>query len=751
MMLRHPLYRCVLAALAALFAACDDGGSPGHPDGGTDTDTDADAGPDGGDACDDTGAGTFPGDATELAYEDGGAAVTIADYTWSPIVGDYGTYVLGEEPMWEAVRFDVLAPATIYGARVQWGNLVGDGVRPVRLGAYADFGSNGFDFYQWESLWEGDRCLSPADDGAWVDYVFDAPIEMDQPGLFYIAHFWDDPSDPMIKFDPAENDCTPYDGCHSSINWPGAEDEAYYNGLTLQFLYDYGVRLLVALHDTIPAEDKWFQPNDTLTASGRVAWGDYDNDGWDDLMTNGPVLYHNNGDGTFTDVTAAAGLGAVSAGSGGGVFGDYNNDGWLDYFGLGTGMTAPDILLHNDGDGTFTEMTVESMISDLSLEGDPDCNTDLNPEYAPTEGAAWVDLDTDGFLDLYLAEYECSAEGPDYFTNYLDRFFRNQGDGTFVEWGSEHGFSVGRHAGRGVSPADYDQDGDVDIFVSNYRLDPNFMYRNDGDGTVTNVGNASNLAGVGDSLAYGHTIGAAWIDADHDGDFDMLVSNLAHPRFYDFSDRTQLMINDGAGVFTDTAAEAGIIYRETHSNPTVQDFDNDGDQDIFITCVYDGRFSEMYFNNGDATFDQVNYESGAITYNGWGSAASDYDFDGDVDLVAYTLFDNEAAAEGNNWIQIRTLGGTSSEGLVNAAGIGAVVTVTVDGVPHLGHTSGGSGTGCQDTAFLVFGLGAATEADSIEVLYPGGAVVTVAGPVTANQRVWIQANGTVTYGFAHPI
>lgn len=153
-MLRHLLCGCVLAAFAVLFAACDDGGSSGPTDGGTDTDTDVDTdtdadtdgGPDGGDECVETAAGAFPGDAVEIAYEEGGADTCVADSTWSPITGDYGSYVLGEEPMWEAVRFDILAPATIYGARAQWGNLLGDGDRAVRLGAYADFGSNGFDF-----------------------------------------------------------------------------------------------------------------------------------------------------------------------------------------------------------------------------------------------------------------------------------------------------------------------------------------------------------------------------------------------------------------------------------------------------------------------------------------------------------------------------------------------------------------------------------------------------------------------------
>jgi len=147
----------------------------------------------------------------------------------------------------------------------------------------------------------------------------------------------------------------------------------------------------------------------------------------------------------------------------------------------------------------------------------------------------------------------------------------------------------------------------------------------------------------------------------------------------------------------------------------------------------------------------VNYESGAVVYNGWGAAASDYDNDGDVDLVAYELMRNDTAAAGSNWLQVRALGGMSGEGLVNSAGIGAVVKVTVGGEVLMSHTSGGSGTGCQDSQFLVFGLGGATSAEQIEVSYPGGATVTVGGPIAAGQRVWIQANGTVSYGWGHPI
>jgi hypothetical protein len=737
----------ILVAAAMIFClgplACSDGskkGDGGLPDGG---DTDDDAGNDGGDECVETADGTFPGQAVEIAWDADDADKTILDYGWNPINGAEGTYLLEEEPLWEAVRFDLTAPATVYGARVKWGNLTGGGIRPVTLGAYEDFGSNGFDFYQWESMWDGDRCLSPDDQGEWVDYVFETPIEVEIPGLFYISQYWETEEDPRIMFGPNSSECTTWDDCHSAINMPLADANSYYNGLTLQFPYDFAVRLMVEWHDDIPAADKWFQPGG-LSVSSRVAWGDYDNDGDDDLMTNGPTLYENDGSGGFTDVTSAAGIDAVAGSCGGGVWGDYDNDGWLDFMCLGNGKSAWDPLLHNNQNSTFTDVTAASGISDF--QDALDCDTGIDPEYSPTEGVAWVDMDNDGLLDIYQAQYECGA----IYQNYIDRIWHNEGGGVFTEWNTGHGFTSARQAGRGVSPLDYDMDGDMDIFVSNYRLDPNFMYDNNGTGVFTDVSMATGLIGEYINLYYGHTIGAAWLDAENDGDWDILLSNLAHPRFYDFSDKSQMMINNGSEVFTDTTPTAGIFYRETHSNPTVADFNNDGYTDLFFTCVYEGRFSEMYLNNGDGTFTQVNYESGAIAYNGWGSAASDYDNDGDVDLVAYDLFRNDTAADGNNWIQVRALGGMSSSGLVNAAGIGSIVKVTVGGETMMQHTSGGSGCGVQDSAFLVFGLGSATSASEIEVLYPGGAVVTETGTINAGQRIWIQADGTVTYGWAHP-
>jgi len=570
---RHGVLLFAAIGAATLWSAScsDDGGDEAADAGDTDTGTDTDTTPDAGDGCIETASGAFPSEATEIAHEDGSAASTVLDYTWNPLELDYGTYILGEEPMWEAVRFDLPAPATVYGARVRWGNITAqDQEAPVRLGAHDDFGSNGFDFDQWEPMWEGDRCLTSADNGEWVDYVFDAPIEVPIPGIFFIAHFWDgDVEAPLLMFDgAASNDCTPYDGCRSSVNLPDAETQVYYNGVSLAFPYDFAVRLVAEVHDDIAPADRWFQDGG-LSVSSRVAWGDYDNDGDDDLMTNGPALYRNDGDGSFTDVTAAADLGLVSAGTGGGVWGDYDNDGWLDYMGLGTGHTQWDVLLRNDGDGTFTDVTDASLISDV--QDLLDCVDGVDPEYSPTEAVAWVDLDSDGYLDLYQAQYECGA----VYQNYLDRIWHNEGDGTFTEWTACHGFYTGAHAGRGVSPLDFDIDADVDVFVSNYRLDPNFLFRNDGDGTVANIAQDTHLIGNLVAGAYGHTIGAAWLDAENDGDWDIFLGNLAHPRFYHFSDLSQLMINDGAGEYEDTAEAAGIHYRETHSSPVAADFNGE--------------------------------------------------------------------------------------------------------------------------------------------------------------------------------
>jgi hypothetical protein len=745
-----------MALLGVFFVGCPDGddddSSVADDDDATGDDDDATADDDdsSGDdddtvePCEDTASGSFPAEAVELSHTSDEPMASILGQGWY-FEGYGGTYYFEEQLLWEAVRFDLEAPATVYGARVVWSNLVGQGERPVTLGAYEDFGSNGFDFDQWDALWEGDRCLVSDDEGAWVDYVFDQPIEVELPGLFFIAQQFqptedpaDDPDHPLLMFDTSEYlDCASYENCHSAWNLPEADADYYYNGTSFGCPYNYSVRLMVELHDTIAPEDKWFQIDEALSASSQVSWGDYDDDGWDDLLTNGPTLYRNNGDGTFTDVSAAAGLDALSSSSSSHVWGDFDNDGCLDFFAANSGYTAADMLVRSNCDGTFSDVTEGSGIDDTQSE--VDCDGDGLPEHAPTPAAGWLDFDGDGFLDLYMASYECWDAG----ANYPDAFFRNNGDGTFANW-TDIGFTTADQAGRGVSPNDVDMDGDTDIFVSNYRLDRNFMYENVDGESVVDRSLLWGLAGENVSFYYGHTIGSAWIDLENDGDWDLIQSNLAHPRYYEFSDRTMVLVNDGTGYFDDTAADAGIHYRETHSNPTVQDFDGDGDWDLFLTCVYDGRFSEMYLNDGAGNFTQVNYESGAIIHNGWGSAASDYDNDGDVDLVAYDLFRNDSAAAGNHWLQVRAIGDVTA----NRAALGSRVEVDAGGQTRMNLVSGGSGTGCQDSMYLHFGLGAATTVDEVRIYYPGGAQTTFTGPFDVDQRLWLYESGNMTAGWA---
>ncbi len=688
--------------------------------------------------CVDTAGGEFPASASEISWSPDDPEASMLDYALMPLNGYEGTYVFGgDDRLWEAVRFDIDVPTTVHGARVAWRGLPEDAPGAITLGFYDDFGSNGFDFYQWEALFEGDRCLTADDQDVWIDYVLPEPIEIDFQHILWVAHLYEDESSPAFAFATESPDCSTFHGCHSAVNFPDADPNYFYNGLSTSWHYNYSVRLVAEVHDTIPPEDTWFQVDEALSGSGQVSWGDYDHDGDDDLMTNGPTLYRNNGDGTFTDVSEEAGLNALTGSSSATIWGDYDNDGCLDFFGANSGYTSHDILVRSNCDGTFTDVTEGSGIDDT--QDSTDCDGDGEPEHSPTTGAGWFDLDNDGFLDLYLANYECGG----VYVNYPDFLFHNNGDGTFSDW-SDHGVSASLQAGRGVSPNDVNQDGLMDMFVSNYRLDMNFMYENLGEGEIYDRALAWGLAGQWNSGSYGHTIGSVWSDFDNDGDWDIVQSNLAHPRYYSFSNKTMILRNDGDQAFEDIAVEAGMHYRETHSNVTSQDFDSDGDWDLFFTCVYEGRFSELYFNDGDSTFTQVNYPSGAIITNGWGSAAADYDNDGDMDLLAYDLFRNDTAAAGNHWLQVRAHGGVTA----NWSALGARVEVDAGGQTVMNQVSGGSGTGCQDSATQHFGLGAATVVDEVRVIYPGGASVTVDGPIDADQRVWVYEDGTVTYGWA---
>ena len=755
-----PLSAPVLASLLLLSGCAPDaeseaGGADGAADGSDGGDgadgadgADGDDGTDSAalDGCIETSASALPDgisweEVTWLELDGGSDA--LLDFSQpllsSEWVGPSSTWDLNAVEMESANGFRLERPGRVVAARAQWTGL-GDEPTPARLRVWPDFGSNGY-------MWDTDhpaatvvRCLTDSDDGEWVDHVLEAAIAVPQP--LHVFAGWrrlEGHSEAALYAEDTFSDAEPY---VAGAWFKGVEDSTYYLGLATPW-YVSRVRLGVVYDAPIADEDRPFQVDPRLTVGRRVAWGDYDGDGDDDLMSSGPTLHRNDGGGHFTDVTASA-LGATAS-AGGGVWGDYDNDGCLDYFGLGTSYTRGDLLLHNNCDGTLSDVTAAAGIDDLQSERD--CDGDGLPENAPTEGAAWFDLDQDGRLDLYQANYECSSEH-DSYRNYDDRVWRNNGDGTFSDWTLAAGIPDDNQAGRGVTTGDPDQDGDTDLYVSNYRLDRNFYLDNAGGGSLADAADANGTRGDMVRGAYGHTIGAAFGDIDGDADFDLVAANLAHPFYYGFSDRTNVFIRGADGRYQDERDDRGIYYRETHSSPVLFDADNDGDLDLFITAVYAHRDSDFYRNDGAGYFTLDNHASGLVRQNGWGAAAADIDQDGDLDLVADTLYRNDGEVGAS--LAVTAVGTAGAGGLSNRSAIGAVIEAHVGDRVLLRHVSGGSGTGVQDSLTQHLGAGAAERLDSVTVRFPGGASVTVEAVEVAAGRLWVREDGAVATGWAPP-
>ena len=754
----------LLLLIAVTLVACSDepAGAPDSAppdaalaDGAADAaDPLADAGPPPG--C---GSGSYVPAAglTELKWFSGAKVQHIRAQTWT-ITSNNVKYDLSKVPLHQAVRFELEHPAEVHGFAVQWEN-VPTGAKPTDLltaGLYRDFGHNGFDFWAKEPLWTGARCVKDHKQGGWLTYGFGKPVKVAQPGLVYVAHRADKPSEPVFGFDDSKSSdgkCDKFAKCHSSLNLPTSDavpKGMNFNGLSFSFQYNFRVKLLVKYTRQVKAADRMFQQDTAVkAASSSVSWGDYDNDGWDDLLVGG-TLYHNV-KGKLTDVTKASGITALKTSATGGTWGDYDNDGCLDLLLFAESMVRADTLLKGDCKGGFTDVTAKAGITDQQSYNS--CGAAKNIR-APTAAAAWIDIDSDGYLDLYLANFICWAQN----SYYKDTVFHNKGDGTFEEWTAKKGFSNDTEtASRGAAPVDFDNDGDVDLFVLTYRLQKNIFFINNGDGTVSDKGDDLGFAGNPRFFAgkyyYGHTIGAAWGDLDNDGDFDLVAANLAHPRFFHFSDRTQILINDGKGKLVDKSGlwkkpygnPSGLRYQETHSVPVLGDFDNDGILDLAITAIYDGRPTDFYWGQGDGTFKLDVHSTGIQTKNGWGVSAADYDNDGDLDLYATGLWVNKRqAASSARWLQVRAVGGKKS----NRAAIGATVRIKVGSKSYMRHVQGGTGKGCQDSMYLHFGLGSATSVDQISVAFPGAGSVTYKGPFKADQRVWVYEDGKVFKGWA---
>ena len=424
-------------------------------------------------------------------------------------------------------------------------------------------------------------------------------------------------------------------------------------------------------------------------ANGATAWADYNNDGWVDLCAGGTLWENRSGKG-FKEV----------AGKGTGVFGDYDNDGMLDLF-----VFSEQKLFRNAGEGNFEEVAIAEM------------------ERVGSVAAGWGDVNGDGFIDLYVGGYEDWGNQ----ITYPDRLLVNQKGKSFtVAW------SEVRYRARGVTFCDYDRDGDADVYVSNYRLQPNLLWRNDGKGTFVDVAAASNAQATSEGFGGGHSIGSAWGDFDNDGLFDIFAGNFAHVDSRGDQPKSRFLRNTGVAgncVFDDRST-CGVYYQESYATPAAADYDNDGDLDLFFTTVYGtasfGKANHpvLYRNDGDWSFVDVTEEEGLASLEPTYQAAwGDFDNDGDLDLAtAGKLFANQGNS--NHWLKVRLAGDGRK---VNAAAIGAQVRIKLKGKILTRQVEAGTGQGNQNDLTLHFGLGAHGGPVELEIFWPGGAIQRLQG------------------------
>ncbi len=492
------------------------------------------------------------------------------------------------------------------------------------------------------------------------------------------------------------------------------------------------------------------------TMGPGCAFIDYDNDGWPDiLLVNGenwpghagapttPHLYHNNHDGTFADVTRKAGLAVPMFGLGVAV-GDYDNDGHDDLFISALGQSH---LFHNNGNATFTEVTKAA-----GLWGPNDFST----------GAAWVDFDRDGKLDLVVANYVqwsiagdlfCTLDGtkksyctPESYKGSSARLWHNLGGDRFEDVTQKSKFYDATSKSLGIAILDYDNDGWPDILLAN-DTQPNKLFLNKRDGTFEEKGVSAGIAFSEDGVARaGMGVDAA--DYDRSGHASIMITNFANQMI-------SLYHNEGNGLFVDEAprSEVGRASLVTLGfGCFFFDYDNDGWPDIFVA---DGHIENeiervqkrvsyaepphLFRNLGGGKFQEVTQSLGAVFASpkvARGAAYADVDNDGALDVLVTTnggrayLFHNEGGS--NHSLRVR-LRGTKS----NRDGIGAVIRLKVGKDAQWQMLRSGSSYLSQSELVATFGLGGAAKADSVEVQWPSGQVDKLSN-VNAGQTVTIE-------------
>jgi enediyne biosynthesis protein E4 len=478
------------------------------------------------------------------------------------------------------------------------------------------------------------------------------------------------------------------------------------------------------------------------TMGSGVCFLDYDNDGWQDiLLVNSmdwpghgsgksfPALYHNNQDGTFTDVTRQAGLAVEMYGLGCSV-GDYDNDGYVDIYITTVGSNH---LFRNLGNGKFADVTAKAGVSDPGFSA----------------GAVWFDYDNDGKLDLFVAHYidwsietdqYCSLDNknksyctPQRYKGQSSTLFHNRGNGTFENVTRKAGLYDPTSKSLGVALLDYDNDGWLDLFVSN-DTEPNKLYHNNHDGTFTDVAVAAGVA-YSEAGTVRAGMGTDASDYDNSGWQSLVIGNFTN-------EGMALYHNDGSGLFTDEAPATGISRISTKSltfGTFFFDYDLDGLPDILavnghvsddISVVQPNvkyaQPPQLFRNLGKHKFEETTARLGPALQRaivGRGAAYADFDNDGDLDLLITAnngtarLLRNENGNQ-NDMLRVKTVGTRS-----NRDGIGAKITLTTRNGTHLfAMVKTGSSYLSQSELPVTFGLGKPEDGKtvSLAIVWPSG-------------------------------
>ncbi len=426
-----------------------------------------------------------------------------------------------------------------------------------------------------------------------------------------------------------------------------------------------------------------------------IAFGDFDNDGREDIYVsrhNAPnLLYKNMGNNTFINVAEQAGV-AHHGTTTMSIWGDIDNDGDLDLY-LGN-RDEPDVLYRNNGNGVFTDITALSGIFDEFY----------------TKAVMFGDYNQDGFIDLYIANLSAP-----------NALYRNNGNGTFTNVVGQAGCNDFGIA-MGSVFVDFDNDGDLDIYLTHDANQPNILYRNNGNGTFANVSAANHAS---------QAMGVDFADINLDGHFDFYITNLSF---------NSLLINNGAGTFSNIAQQAGCADTGMGWGVAFLDFDNDGYPDIYMSN--DSYFSPqpniLYRNNGNNTFSIVSQGTALHSmFGGYGVACADINDDGRPDIMLANsgndgnqLFLNQTLNP-HKWIKVKLTGVQS-----NRSAIGARISVYAGGRRLIGEVTAGSGYAAQNSLTKHFGLGMADVVDSLHVRWPNGLQQTFAN-LTPNRTYYL--------------